>query len=273
MFIFAEFKTKAFTKHNEHTQMIKTIIITTILLILNWGAHAQASPTESKIILDSLEVLKQVGGFVDGISYPPTADETRYYNITKMLFALPFKEAKKLMADDNKFARAYGISIATIIYIDSLTKLDLELFNDTTSLPLYTQKGIVDGGITIGQFFEMAYLATIEERRTNAKAEDVMAAIVNFIKANSKYSESYEPIEFFDYLWGGDDDNLFFQIQHKYNLKQKDGKKIETTNFFILDKDFSVIMIETTRSNSLRYFPPELEEWTSKFGNEENITD
>lgn len=245
--------------------MTKAIITLTILLASSNWTMAQ-SPSNVTTILDSLEVLKKVGGFVDGYTNPPTAEETRFYNITRMLYGLPFTETKKLMADKNKFARVYGFSIATKLYFDSLTKSDLQIFNDTAKLPLYTQRGIVDAGITVGQYCEMAYTSTIEEHKTSAKEKDVKTAVENFIKSNSKYPDSYEPIDFIGYTWGEDDEGLTFEIQHKYSLKNNDGKKMDATHYFVLDKEFRVVLIETNRSNVYRVDPPKIEEWTSKFG-------
>ena len=233
-----------------------------MLLVLANRTLAQ-SQSDVRMILDSLEVLKKVGGYVDGYTYPPTAEETRYYNITRMLFSLPFAETKKLMADNNKFARVYGFLVTTKSYFDSLTKSDLQIFNDTANLPVYTQRGIVELGITVGQYCEMAYSSAIEENKTTAKEQKVIAAVENFIKANSKYPESYEPIDFTNYE---DDKGLSFEIQHKYKLKQADGNEIETMHYFVLDKDFRIILIETTRSNTYRVESPELEEWTNNFG-------
>ena len=217
-------------------------------------------------ILDSLEVLKKVGGLVDGYTNPPTAEETRFHNITMTLFALPFNETKKLLHDKNKFARVYGFTVAAKRYFDSLSKSDLLLFNDTAKLPLYTQRGIIDAGITVGQYCEMAYTSTIEEQKTAAKEKDVIASINHFIKQNSQYPDSDEPIEFTNYSWGGDHDNVFYELQHRYKLRQKDGKQIETTNYFVLDGNFKIMLIETTRSNTVKVDPPRIEEWTNKFG-------
>jgi hypothetical protein len=245
--------------------MTKTIITFTLLLTLSSCAMAQ-SQSNVMTILDSLEVLKKVGGFVDGYTNPPTAEETRFYNITKMLFGLPFTEAKKLMADKNKFARVYGFTITTKRYFDSLTKSDLQIFNDTAKLPLYTQGGIMDAGITVGQYCEMAYTSTIEEHKTLAKEKDVIASIKQFIIHNSQYPESYEPIEFTNYSWGGNEDDLFFEIQHIYKLKQTGGQQVEVTNYFILDKQFNIIIIEISRSNTTNVNPPKIKEWIDKFG-------
>jgi hypothetical protein len=246
--------------------MKKVIIISTVLLVFfNCRTLAQSEPTV-KTILDSLEVLKKVGGLVDGYTNPPTAEETRLHNITMMLFALPYGETKKLLNDKNKFARVYGFTVATKHYFDSLTKLDLKLFSDTAKLPLYTQRGIIDAGITVGQYCEMAYTSTIEEQETAAKEKDVIASIKHFIKINSQYPNSYEPIEFSYYSWGGDDKDLFFEIQHKYKLKQTDGKLVDATNYFILDGSFNIMLIETVRSKTVRVNPPELDEWRIKFG-------
>lgn len=246
--------------------MKKTIIISTALLVFFSSRTFAQSESTVKTILDSLEVLKKVGGLVDGYTNPPTTEETRFYNITMMLFTLPLSETKKLLNDKNKFARAYGFIVAAKRYFDSLTKSDLKLFGDTAKLLLYTQRGIIDVGITVGQYCEMAYNSTIEEQKIAAKEKDVIASIKHFIKINSQYPDSYEPIEFSNYSWGGDDDNLYFEIQHKYKLKQTDGKLVDAKDYFILDGSFNIMLIERVRSKTVRVNPPELGEWKIKFG-------
>jgi hypothetical protein len=112
----------------------------------------------------------------------------------------------------------------------------------------------------------MAYNSTIEEHKNSAKKKDVITSIKQFIKDNSQYPNSYEPKEFTNYTWGGIEDDLFFEIQHKYILKQTDGRMVEITNYFILNNQFQIMLIETSRSNTIKAYPPKLEEWISKFG-------
>ncbi len=183
-----------------------------------------------------------------------------------MLWGLLFTEAKKLMEDKNKFARVYGFSVVTRFYFDSLNKSDLQIFNDTAQLPLYTPHGIMDVDITVGQYCKMAYTSTIEVHQNLAKEKDVVASIKQFIKANSQYPDTYEPIAFTNYAWGGNEDDLFFEIQHKYKLKQVDIKPVDVTNYFILDKQFQIMLIEISRSTTIKVDPPQIEEWVNKFG-------
>ncbi len=245
--------------------MIKTIIPLILLLVISNSAMAQDSSIISKT-LDSLEILKNVGGFVDGYNNPPTPEEKRFYNITRMLFGLPFYEVKKLMVDENKFARTYGFSIATKLYFDSLTNSDLEIFNDTAKLPLYTQRGIMYAGITAGQYCEMAYKSTIKEHETSLKEKDIVSSIKQFIKDSSQYPDSYESISFTNYTWGGIEDDMFFEIQHKYKLKNTDDQLVEVVNYFILDNQFKIMLIEATRSKTINVHPPKIEEWINEFG-------
>jgi hypothetical protein len=245
----------------------KIIISAAFLFFFSCKTLAQSPPTV-KSILDSLEVLKEACGLVDGYTNPPTVEETRYYNISRMLFALPFSVTKKLLEDKNKFVRVYGFTVATKRYFDSLTVSDLKIFSDTAKLPLYTQKGIIDAGITVGQYCEMAHTSTIKEQRTAAKEKDVIASIKHFIKTSTRYPESYKSIDFANYSWGGDDDDRFFEIQHRYKLKQIDGTLIEASHYFILDSTFKIRIIETVRSKTVRVNVPELDEWKNKFGKE-----
>lgn len=246
-------------------KILTTFIAVIVLAIASPMTFAQSKPS-NKAILDSLEVLKKVGGFVDGYTNPPTAEEMRYRNITLMLFSLPFSETKKLLNDKNKFARCYGFAVSTKRYFGSLTKADLEIFKDTSSLPLYTQRGIIDAGITLGQYCEMAYASTIEEKRTEAKQPDVIAAIKFFIKNNAKFPASYEPLDFKDFTWGGSDNDITYEIKHLYKIKQNDETVVNVQDYFILDKDFKIVLIETKRSNTIKVDPPKINDWIKTFG-------
>jgi hypothetical protein len=235
-----------------------------LIFLRNWTL-AQSSPNTA-IILDSLEVLKNVGGFFDGITYPPTDEEIRYDNISQLLYELPLTEAKNLISDNNKFARTYGFTILCKRYFDNLTKSDLEIFKDTTILPIFTQRGILDFGTTVGNYCEMAYSSTLNSNKNLIKEKDVILSIKQFIKDNSQYPSSYIPIEFTNYTWGGNEDELIFEIQHKYNLKKSNGQEVEVTNYFILDNQLQIMLIESSRSNTIKVDPPILDEWKSKFG-------
>lgn len=245
--------------------MIKTIAISIFLFFLSNRIIAQ-SELQVKMILDSLEVLKRTGGFVGGYGIPPTAEEMRLHNITVMLLELPFSEVKKMMTDDDRFARAYGFSVASERYFDSLTTAELKLFDDTARLPLYTPQRIIDEGITLGQLCEMIYAAGVEKRKNAAREKDVIAAVKQFIKDSSEYPDSYNPATFTNYSWGGEDDDFFFEIQHQYKLKQTDGKEVEVVNYFVLDNQVKVMLIETTRSKVVKVSPPAINEWVNKFG-------
>lgn len=219
-----------------------------------------------KKILDSLEVLKKLGAFVDGFSYPPTQEETRYYNITTMLLGLPYNETRKLLHDKNMIARCYGFAITAKRFRDSLTEADLYIFGDTSSLPINTQRGIIDPGVTVGQFCEMAYASSMKEKRISEKRPEIISTIKKFISDNSLYPGSYEPVDFAEFSWSGTDDMEAFEIRHKYKLKQNDGTLVEVADYFVLDKALRIVLIETIRSNTVNADPPKLEEWLRRFG-------
>lgn len=245
--------------------MLKNILLSLLLLILSTRTIAQTE-TNVKTIFDSLEVLKRAGGLVDGYSANPTAEESRYHKIGMMLFELPLPEARKLLLDKDKYSKTYGFSILLIRYFDSLTKRDCSIFSDTAKLLIYTQDGNIDAGITVGQYCEMAYTSTIEKNKLVAKKKDVISAVEKFISTHALYPDSYQPHEFLYYTWGGEEDGLYFEIQHEYTLKQTDGKKVEATDYFILDHRFQIMLIETTRSYTVIADPPRLGEWMNKFG-------
>jgi hypothetical protein len=246
-------------------RLITTALTIFVLALPTSVTLAQSKPSYQSI-LDSLEILKNVGGFIDGHSYPPTVEETRYNNIVMMLFWLSFSETKKLLSDKNKFTRCYGFLVSTKIHFDSLTNADLEVFKDTSSLPLYTQRGIIDVGITLGKYCEMAYYSTVKEQETKAKQPVVIAAIKSFIKDYAKFPKSYEPINFEDFTWMGSDNDITFEIKHLYKIKQNDGKSVSIQDFFILDKDLKIMLIETIRSRTIKVDPPRIDEWLKVYG-------
>lgn len=242
-----------------------TVLILVLFIATNNKSFAQ-STTKVKIILDSLEVLKKVGGFVDGYTNPPTKEEIRYYKITQMLFGLPYSNIRSLLRDKNKYLKVYGFSLLTRLYFDSLTKADLQIFGDTDKLFMYTQKGVVDAGITIGQYCQMAYGSVIEEHKLSGKKKNIEVSVKDFIKTHSQFPDSYQPISFDKFTWIGDGDDISFEIQHTYKLKQRNGKEIQAANYFILDKNFRVMLIEVNRSTTTKVDPPQIEEWMLKFG-------
>ena len=105
-------------------------------------------------------------------------------------------------------------------------------------------------------------------KKTNwpPKKKDVISAVEKFISTHAMYPGSYQPHEFLYYTWVGEEDGLYFEIQHKYSLKQTDGKEVEATEYFILDHRFQIMLIETTRSYTVKTDPPRLKEWMTKFG-------
>jgi hypothetical protein len=249
-----------------NNQKMKKIILFTGLLLLFGHYQPMAQQPGVRTILDSMEVLKKLGGFVDGISQPPTAEQVRYEQLVLMLFELPFNEVQKLLLDKDKLARTYGFTIAAKRYFDQLREADLMIFNDTASLLLYTPTGIIDPGVTVGEYCKMGYQSVLEERVYAAKEKDVIAAIKNFIRQNARYPESYEPGAFTGYHWGGEHNREYFEILHKYRLKQADGKEVDAADYFILDSQYKIMLIETIRSDTVYVSTPRCEEWIGKFG-------
>ncbi|MFM2387196.1 MAG: hypothetical protein RL660_1953 [Bacteroidota bacterium] len=244
---------------------IATVIIL-LLFSLNNKAAAQSTP-DVKAILDSLEVLKAMGGFVEGASNSATSEEKRLDNIiSKVLWQLPYSECKKLLADSNRLSVAYGYMIAALRYLDSLTAVDNQVFNDTRFLPLNTPSGIIDSQITLGQFCKDVYMSQIESKEFTNKDKEATDSIKYFIKLHAKYPESYAPIEFTNFAWTNRDEFLPFEVQHTYKLKTKSGKLEEVTNFFIFDGNLKLQLIETKRSEYYGGALPNFEEWEAKFG-------
>jgi hypothetical protein len=218
------------------------------------------------MVLDSLEVLKSVGGLVDGYSHPPTAEETRYYNILRMLFSLPYAEAKKLLSDKNVYARVYGFMVATKLYFDSLTPAELGVFKDSTFIYYYTQQGNIDLGLNAGQYCEMAYASELDAIDSRRKEKSVISSVENFIRTNAKYPDSYLSVGFSNYLWGGEKADRYFEVQHTYKLKGKDGELADESQYFILDRNLKVVLVESVRSRTTWADESGLSYWRLKFG-------
>lgn len=247
---------------------MKELIVTchVVLILLMSGRLSAQTPPTTRQILDSLEVLKKVGGIVAGISYPPTAEEERFYNISNMLFYLPLDVSRKLMSDSNKLVRVYGFSVLLKRYFDSISSKDQILFNDTSRILLYTKRGLIDFNLTVGDFCEKAYQSTIETRKVGARESEIHYAVKHFIQTRAKFPESYSSIAFSDFKWSGNNDKIFFEIHHKYMLKSNDGREQQASHYFVLDHQLNIIMIESIRSNKISVYPPELQDWVNTFG-------
>ncbi len=223
--------------------------------------------SKTRAILDSLEILKNLGGIFGGAAVPPSPEETRYFNILDMLMTLPLNEAKKLTSNSNKIVRVYGFSILARVYFDSITKSDLNIFDDTAKLLLYTENGLVDAGITVGQGCESAYNSIIEEREIKARQPSIEEAIKIFINSNAKYPTTYLPIEFSKFNWGEVDSEIdYYEIKHRYTIKNNHGEIVNAQEYFILDKDYKIIIIESVRSKIIKIDPPKIEEWIKTYG-------
>ena len=147
-----------------------------------------------------------------------------------------------------------------------MSKEQLLIFNDTAKLLVYTQRGVIDVGFTLGQYCEMAYKSTIEERNTEAKEPDIKTAVNKFIKNNAKFPITYEPIDYTGFTWGGSGNEIFYEIKHQYKIKQNDGIIVSVQNYFILDKDFEIMIIESQRSGIIKVDPPRIEDWMKTYG-------
>lgn len=245
---------------------MKHLILSFLILYVTCGKCLSQERVPQRMVLDSLEVLKSVGGLVDGYSHPPTAEETRYYNILKMLFSLPYSEAKKLLSDKNVYARVYGFIVATKLYLDSLTPAELEVFKDSTIIYYYTQRGNIDLGLNAGQYCEMAYASELDAIDSRRKEKSVVSSVENFIRTNARYPDSYMSRGFSKYLWGGENADRYFEIQHSYILKTQDGQLSEELQYFILDHKLKVVLVETVRSKTIWSDESSLSEWRLKFG-------
>jgi hypothetical protein len=232
---------------------------------MNCNSIAQ-STQNINTVLDSLEVLKGADGFIFGFANPPTPEETRYYNITRMLFSLPFSETRKLMIDGNKFARAYGFTVASEKYFDSLTKSDKRIFKDTAKFSFYSQRGVIDSIITVGQYCKMVYASAIEHHKNQAKYFKINSSIHSYIKENAMFPDSYESNEFLNYTFGEWEDKKSYEVLHIYMIKDKTGKIDIVQHYFILDKYFKVVIIERIRSNTISTDRPLTIEWLKAYG-------
>jgi hypothetical protein len=246
---------------------MKKIILFCLLFTLCHIATGQQKKYTTRQILDSLEVLKRVGGIVLEPEPDPTAEAARYNKIKLLLPALPPSELRKLMKDKDKLSRVYGFSTLANHYFDSLKPVDLEIFKDKTNVPAYTSEGVLDIDMSLGEMCRNFYLAKEEKVKMEPKRKDAEAAVMKFIKGNAKFPDSYKPSGFTEYTWLFNDSTLQFEIKHKYTLKQKDGKEIAASHNFVLEQDFTVNIIEAVRSkyNNVR-IPRRTGEWLKKFG-------
>ena len=106
-------------------------------------------------------------------------------------------------------------------------------------------------------------------------------SVTGWIKNNALYPGSYESLSFtaFTATYSKKKDAIIpgsekYVIRHRHRLLDKDSSLVVFTGYFILDHNFSVKRIETTRSNSTGGdAPPQTRVWTDLFGRPENRVD
>ncbi|MBO0358001.1 hypothetical protein J0X19_08600 [Hymenobacter sp. BT186] len=117
-------------------------------------------------------------------------------------------------------------------------------------------------------------LTSEEDKHYQDNIRKSQKGISDWIKNNALYPNSYKPISFSKYSESYTAENdakipntEIYVLKHIHNILDKDSNLTTFSGYFILEHDYSVNIIETTRSNSVGgAFPPETQIWMNKFG-------
>jgi len=121
-------------------------------------------------------------------------------------------------------------------------------------------------------------MLTPEEKERYEKCQEEVSA---WIKNYAQYPESYESISFEAYseLVSKQEgvkihESEVYVLKHVHKILDRDSIMETFTGYFILAHDFSVNIIETSRSNETgRAFPPRVALWMDQFGRPQTAED
>ncbi len=94
-----------------------------------------------------------------------------------------------------------------------------------------------------------------------------------WIKKNSFYPESYEPLGFSSFEIRKGSEKKYRSIKHEYILKNKEGVKIKNSHFFTFNAEGRVTVLTKERTNFLRTMEPDTWLWHYTFGDSFNNVD
>lgn len=230
---------------------------------------------ESESIIKRLSLLSSRGCLFTGHGANPTPEEIDNLNTLTSLSQLSQEKLKFLLKSVNPYTKVYAFNTICLHHPKSLVEEDLIILKDTNKLLFCMGDTAIDAGITVSAMATESYSQIELRNDLSIKKTEIEKIISEFILEYAQFPESYESIEFMDYITHSivDSETLnsrknseSYEIKHKYRIKDKNGKLQEFSHFFILDHDFSINIIEQSRSEKMWVNPPELQFWLELIG-------
>lgn len=228
--------------------------------------YTQAQTADSSRA-QALNTLIQAGGLFMGYSGTPTPAEIKLNSACIILHGKPFHEIKDMLRHSNALTRAYGFMLGMETYRDSMQASDIGfIFADTAQLCIYSSTGIQVQDMSQGEFFHSWYSQENDTGYYAARKKDAQEAIRTFILKNARFPQSYSPQGFSGFRYSYQRLNTTYELRHGYSLQQNNGNNVTTQHYFVLDRHFRIVLIESIRSNKMLGYPPETGEWLQTFG-------
>ncbi len=246
---------------------MKSIIFFLALASLVSTANTNVSNEDKcRTILDSAKVLVETGDF--SLNWEPRIkNKERQAKISKWFETRSFSELICLLKSSNKSHNFYGYLLAVNFHRDSLKNRYSELLNDTTSVQLNAENGLVDLKMTMGKALTLFADELAEEDKAMNRRPDVEKSVALFIREYSSYPTSYKPISFPYFSIGSDNRGLSnFNIRHHYEIKNNHGQTVNIVSAFILDPNLNINVIEPDSSRFISSYPPRLKDWFTDYG-------
>jgi hypothetical protein len=260
--------------------MIRYIMISLIFSITIARSQENDTTKHSEVnenIINQLNSLSLRGCLFGGHGANPTQEEINDLNTLTSLSLLSQSDLKLLLKSTNPYTKVYVFNAICLHHPNSLIEDDLKILKDTSKLLFCLGDTAIDAGITVGAMATESY-GQIESRIDwKITKKEIEKIIKEFILQYAQFPESYESIDFKDYIIHSTVDSKgtdkpqngeSYEITHRYRIKDKNGELREFSHFFILTNDLSINIIEFPRSKNLWVSPPELEIWLELVGRE-----
>jgi hypothetical protein len=205
----------------------------------------------------------------------PTDEEIENLNTITNLSLLSFEDLKPLLNATNPYTKIYGFNAICQNYPDSLNEDNLNILRDSTKVFYCMRYTIVDVGLTISSITKESYNQITVRKSQAIKKQEIEKKIKEFILEYAEFPDSYKPIEFKDFILSSTFDPINnitrensegYEILHTYRIKDKQGKETKFSHYFILEYDFSINIIESTRTDITWVSNPEIELWLEVIG-------
>jgi hypothetical protein len=261
--------------------MLKALLVSTIFIFaiscnVQKGKRSDNNPiVHSTPLADSLEVLTRSGAFVAGIAEPPSPEEKRYMHIIESLDTLPFSILDSLIFDKNHLKKLYAFTIALHKYYDSLSPKHYASLEDTTAVIFFPPEKKMEEKITVKELAYAIKSSVDQDKEIDKREPEIRDAVRSFIKNYSSHSNSYVPVSFNRWGWGGSEPDKaeYFQIEHSYQIMNNDKKNVTATHFFVFTDKMKISVIKNERDGTIMSIPPKISDWLLQYGRKLSPTD